>query len=79
MTNWHPGRIMRTGIGIMMLVMAIQSRDWAIGLFSAFFLYQGITDTGCCSAQGCYAPKRSDTAEDRTNAGGAEIEYEEVK
>ena len=54
--NWDLLRIMRMGIGLMMLVMAFQSRDWALGLFSGFFLYQAITNTGCCGARGCNTP-----------------------
>jgi len=76
LTNWHLSRIMRTGIGVMMLVMGIQSRDWMIGAFSAFFLYQGITDTGCCGTQGCYAPQTRNSK----SAGETEaVEYEEIK
>ena len=78
-TNWHLVRIMRLGIGIMMLVMGVQSKDWAIGLFSAFFLYQAITDTGCCGSQACYTPKnRGATGATRT-ADETTIEYEEIK
>ena len=55
-TNWHLMRISRAAIGIMMLVMGIQNKDWAIGLFSIFFLYQAVTDTGCCGSRECYIP-----------------------
>ena len=74
LTNWHLMRIMRLGIGIMMLVMGIQSRDWALGLFSSFFLFQAITNTGCCGSQACNAPVRRSAIKKE-----AEIEYEEVK
>ena len=56
-TNWHLMRIMRLGIGLTMLAMGIQSKDWMLGAFSTFFLYQAITDTGCCGSQACYTPK----------------------
>lgn len=58
MTNWHLMRIIRLGLGIWMLVMAIQSKDIAIGLFSAFFLYTAIAGVGCCGPNGCYVPDR---------------------
>ncbi len=76
-TNWHLMRIMRLGIGIMLIVMGIQSKDWAMGLFSIFFLYQAVMDTGCCGTQGCYAPpvRKSNTHA----AGEEEAEYEEIK
>ena len=53
LTNWHIMRIMRTGIGVMLLVTGIYSRDWAMGLFSVFFLYQGVMNTGCCGSGNC--------------------------
>ena len=73
-TNWHLMRIVRLAIGIWLLAAGIQYHDWVSGTFSLFFLYQAVTDTGCCGSKGCYAPaKRSakQTTED--------IEYEEVK
>jgi len=57
-TNWHVIRIFRLGIGIMLLVSGIQSKDWMMGLFSFFFLYQAITDTGCCGTKSCFIPPR---------------------
>lgn len=75
-TNWHLMRIVRTAIGVWMLVMAIQSRDWAVGLFGAFFLYQGIADVTCCGANGCYTSGRRIAGSAKTNS---DFEYEEVK
>ena len=70
-------RVMRLGLGIMMLVMGIQSKEWAIGLFSVFFLYQAITDTGCCGSTGCNTPvDRKGTVKYQDSAP---IEYEEIK
>lgn len=75
LTNWHFMRLLRLGIGMAMLVMGIQSADWLMGLFSTFFLYQAVTDTGCCGAQGC-APTRKPAS----NAATVEtVEYEEIK
>ena len=77
-TNWHLVRIMRLGIGIMFLVMGFQGRDWAIGLFSIFFLYQAVTDTGCCGSQGCYNPPVRKQNKDGV-AASDNVEYEEMK
>ncbi len=77
LTNWHIMRVFRLGIGVWMLVMAIQTHDWAIGLFSAFFLYQAVTDTGCCGTQSCYAPPVK-PATKKINAI-EDTEYEEIK
>jgi hypothetical protein len=77
LTNWHLMRIFRLGIGIWMVVLAFQTYDWAVGLFGAFFLYQAVTDTGCCGAQGCYTPKRRDSVQ--SIKAPDEVDYEEVK
>ena len=74
-TNWHLMRIMRLGIGAMLLVMGVQNKDWAMGLFSIFFLYQAVTDTGCCGSQGCYT---TPVAKEKA-LPGEEVEYEEIK
>ncbi len=76
-TNWHLVRVMRLGIGIMLIVMGVQSKDWAMGLFSIFFLYQAVTDTGCCGTQGCYAPPATRRSTNTINE--QEAEYEEIK
>ncbi len=79
LTNWHLMRIMRLGIGIMLLVMGIQNKDWAMGLFSVFFLYQAVTDTGCCSSQACYTPPSAKDPASLNRAEGEDVEYEEIK
>ena len=78
-TNWHLARLFRLGIGIMMLVVGIQNKDWMIGLVSAFFLYQAVTDTGCCGSQRCYTPKIRKTADPIGSVQEETIEYEEIK
>jgi len=78
-TNWHLARIMRLGIGIMLLIMGIQNKDWAMGLFSVFFLYQAVTDTGCCSSQECNTPAKCEAKGTVTNVPDQDIEYEEIK
>ena len=75
LTNWHIIRIFRTGIGIMLVVMAIQSKDWMLTFLGAFFLYQGVMDKGCCGTRGCC----NTTDLKRTANKGETIEYEEVK
>jgi hypothetical protein len=76
LTDWHLMRIVRMAIGIWMLVIAIQTRDWMVSVVSLFFLYQGVTNTGCCGSQGCYTPSRRNTY--RTGHTD-EIEFEEIK
>ena len=73
-TNWHFMRILRLVLAIWMLVVAIQSKDLAIGLFSGFFLYTAIAGVGCCGPNGCYMPEGSNPGKE-----GNDIDYEEVK
>lgn len=77
-TNWHLVRIMRLGIGMMLLVAGIQNKDWAMGLFSLFFLYQAVTDTGCCGTKG-YCPPAVKRNPNATSIQTDQIEYEEIK
>lgn len=58
-SGWHLMRILRVGIGIAAGVEAFILHDYALGILSLFFLYQGITDTGCCAA-GCIIPPPKD-------------------
>jgi len=73
-SGWHLMRVLRLGLGIWILVMAIQTKDIATGLFSAFFIYTALAGVGCCGANGCYVPE-SNIAEDKAN----DVDYEEVK
>jgi len=75
--NWHLMRIVRLAIGIWLLLVAIQSHDWIPGVVSALFLFQAITNTGCCGNNGiCYQPgiKQQHNVDDIPEAG-----YEEIK
>jgi hypothetical protein len=76
--NWDTIRIMRLAIGLMLLVAGIQSRDWMIGLFSIFFIYQAVTATGCCGAGGCARPPRRVSSHEVTG-DDKHVEYEEIK
>jgi hypothetical protein len=79
LTDWHLVRIVRLGIGVMMLVMGIQARDWAMGLFSGFFLYQAITNTGCCGSGRCATPNNWKQTNTVPAPGESITEYEEIK
>jgi hypothetical protein len=73
-TDWHPMRMIKLVFGIWALVQAVQVRDWAIGLLGAYFLYQVVTNTGCCGSQGCATPTRT-----RKDDVKGFTEYEEIK
>jgi uncharacterized membrane protein HdeD (DUF308 family) len=45
--NWHLMRILRVVIGISALMEGITTSNLMYGLIGAFFLWQGISNTGC--------------------------------
>lgn len=75
-TGWDMMRIIRLGIGIMLLVMGIQTKDMLTGSFALFFLYQAVTGTGCCGSGGCYTPPPRRSA---TKVDVSTTDYEEIK
>lgn len=74
-TNWHLVRILRLVFGVFVLVQAVTMRDALAGMISALFLYQAITNTGCCGASGCTVPTTSVNKDQKIE----EVEYEEIK
>ncbi|HLP22212.1 MAG TPA: hypothetical protein VK174_17980 [Chitinophagales bacterium] len=73
-TNWHLMRLLRLFIGVTIAVQAFQMHDAIMGFFSAFFMFQAVTNTGCCGAQSCAAPIAKDNP-DQTEI----VEFEEIK
>ena len=73
-TDWHPMRIIRLVFGVWAVVQAVQMHDYAIGFFGLFFLYQAVTNTGCCGSQGCGTPPARKVQHLETIT-----EYEEIK
>jgi hypothetical protein len=73
-TGWHFMRWFRLAIGIYAVGQAILMHDSMIGFLGAFFLFQAVTNTGCCGTQACAAPnaKRKTEAEET-------IQFEEIK
>lgn len=74
--NWNFLRVVRLLLGAMLIGQSFQVSSWAFGLLGGLFVFQSLTNTGCCGAGACYTPPR-------TNRGietpGQEIEYEEIK
>jgi hypothetical protein len=73
-TEWNLMRWIRLGAGIFFAVQAIQIHDAIAGFISMIFLFQAVTNTGCCGVSGCAVPR------DGKNPSTSEVvEYEEVK
>jgi hypothetical protein len=73
LNNWHFMRLLRLGISLFFLASAFDTKDWLIGMFGAFFLYQAVTDTGCCASNGCKTPSPKPLTKSES------ITFEEIK
>jgi hypothetical protein len=56
LVGWNLIRGLRLIIGAYFTVQAIETLDIFSGIIAAFFLYQAITNTGCCGANVCAVP-----------------------
>ena len=75
LTNWYFMRWLRLVLGGFIAVQSIQNHDLVPGLIGAFFLYQAITNTGCCGLKGCAVTPALNTEEIKIK----DIEFEEIK
>ncbi|MDZ7805568.1 MAG: hypothetical protein U5K71_00460 [Gracilimonas sp.] len=76
-SNWHTMRWVALSIGIFLAVMAVWYQDAVTGLFSGFFIFQAVTNTGCMVSQACGVPQNENQkirSEQET-----EIHFTEVK
>lgn len=74
LTDWNLMRILRLGLGIYIAVQAIETQSALSGVVAVFFLFQAVTNTGCCGSNGCAVPTNKNNP--NTNE---EVEYEEIK
>jgi CDP-diglyceride synthetase len=63
-TNWHFMRSVRLGFGLLLLLVAILTKDLSSLPFSAFFLFTAITGVWCCDVNGSYASNRNGAHKD---------------
>lgn len=73
LNNWNVIRTVRLALSLIIIVQAVLMKDVLFGIFGSFFLYQALTNTGCCGANAC-APNIH-KATNKTE----EVEYTEVK
>jgi hypothetical protein len=59
LTNWHLMRWLRLGMGLYAATVAAQSHDPLAGIIATIFLFQAISNIGCCGANGCTVPTSS--------------------
>ncbi|HNE51324.1 MAG TPA: hypothetical protein PKM51_08910 [Chitinophagales bacterium] len=74
LNNWNAVRIIRLVLSIIIIVQSVQIHDALFGGLGAFFMYQALSNTGCCGVNGC-APSTMKTPANTAE----EIEFTEVK
>jgi len=57
--HWHFMRSVRLGFGLLLLVVAILTKDLSTLPFCVFFLFTAITGIWCCDVNGSYVPHRN--------------------
>ena len=74
LSGWNFMRFLRLGIGIYIGIQTIETQSIFSGVVAVFFLFQAITNTGCCGSNGCSVPIK------KSNSDKNEIEeFEEIK
>ena len=74
-TGWHFMRWLRLGLSLFIAFQAVQTQDIFSGIIAIFLLFQVVTNTGCCGANGCAAPNQTT----HTNTSLEDVQFEEVK
>jgi hypothetical protein len=74
LTDWNFMRILRLGLGIYISVQAVETQSILSGVVAVFFIFQAITNTGCCGSKGCAVPLKKNNSDKIEEA-----EYEEIK
>ena len=74
LTNWNFMRVIRLVLSLVILVQSIHMHDPLFGMFGAFFLFQALSNTGCCASGNC-ATSLPDNGNSKTIEN---VEFEEV-
>ncbi|MEI6020093.1 MAG: hypothetical protein WCR21_03115 [Bacteroidota bacterium] len=78
-TNWTFMRWFRFVLAIMIAIQAVQMHDLFSGAVAAFFLFQSLTNTGCCGSQGCALPSKNNIEQNNDEPSFEEIKAPEKK
>lgn len=72
--NWNLMRWLRLALGLLMGYEAIVMSDSLAGVIAALFLFQALTNTGCCMGGNCATPGTSKRFEQEE-----EVVYEKIE
>jgi hypothetical protein len=72
--NWNFMRFLRLGLGIYIAIQAVETLSIVSGVVAVFFLFQAITNTGCCGSNGCALPTNKSNS-----TKTEEVKFEEIK
>ncbi len=67
-------RWLRLILGVFIAAQAIDTRDPISGMIAIFFIFQAVTNTGCCGVNACAVPASKPCLNNIE-----EIEFEEIK
>jgi hypothetical protein len=73
LANWHLGRVLRLIFGLYAVYLGVFNKDFLSGIIGAFFLYQALSNTGCCANNACSATSNGDLEQNTDN-----VEFEEI-
>ena len=72
LTGWNFTRWLRLLLGVLFAMQTIQTQELLPGFIAALFIFQAMTNTGCCGTNGCAIPVRK-------NQGAAKILDDGIK
>ena len=78
LTNWTFTRTLYFVIGIALMIQSINTRQWFVVIFGAYFASMGLFAFGC-AAGNCFGNNCATTPKEKDSSSNQEIEFEEVK
>ena len=74
LSDWHFMRLFRLGIGLFIGYQAWHDSSVMIGALAGIFIFQAVTNTGCCASGGCAVSTKPES-----NKQIHDVHFEEVK
>jgi hypothetical protein len=79
LVGWNLIRGLRLLIGAYFAVQTFETHEIFSGIIAAFFLYQAITNTGCCGTNACAVPDAKNDTDKLNEVELIEVESDELK